>query len=451
MATLVVLIGVRGAGKTTVLNGLSSKGYCVLQPSTTRAPRTAADTEYDYTTHTAWHTPPKAWQIHVGPEIYGMRESEIAKVIQKGFAFTVFEPSNLHVLQACKDQLGIDVITVGLDTVSTIEIQHQRIGTNISRKMTEKDFFEQRIVVLKCDAVVTGKEADVLASILSIAKINSGRGGVVDGETIKSLIGSECLLKGAIPENVSVASYDLSLGDNVWIQGTFINLSEENAYLKIPAYSYAIVSAREIAALPNFICGRFDLKVSLFFQGVVLSNGPQVDPGYRGALFCMLYNGSDNSVAIARGEHFSTIEFSTTSQNTLGYSNKHQNRTKIQDFMPAHAAVGHGGRLFETLQKKIKKVERRVAIDIPILLGVVAIVVTTIFSFVAYFYQELKDIEARSADQLSSYASSISQDQQTIAFEKSAIQAQIKTLMLMNQNNVQLENQLNDEIKKHKP
>lgn len=450
MATLIVLIGVRGAGKTTVLRSLSSEGYRVLQPSTTRAPRTSTDTEYDFTTHIDWPSPPKAWEIIVGTEKYGMRKSEISLAIQDGVAFTVFEPSNLAVLKSCKDQLGIEVITVGLDTIQNIEIQHKRVENNISRQMTEKDFSEQRQVVANSDAVVSGEATIVLASVLSILKIHSGRGGVIDGETIKNLISAECLLKGAIAKNASVASYDLSLGDNVWVQGKFLCLSDESTFLKIPPYSYAIVSAREIAALPNFICGRFDLKVSLFFQGVVLSNGPQVDPGYRGALFCMLYNGSDSSVAIKRGDHFSTIEFSTTSQNTLGYTNKHQDRTKIQDFMPAHAAIGHGGRLFETLQEKIKKVEDRVAIDIPILLGVVGIVLTTLFAFVVYYYQELKDVEDSSKERLSGYMSTISYDQQEIAANNDELQMQIRSLTLLSQQNAQLEKQLNIEVNAHK-
>lgn len=119
-------------------------------------------------------------------------------------------------------------------------------------------------VVRSCDVVLSGDEEFVASAMYAIAECIDSRGGVLQGSIIKRLLEANVLLKDS--NRVSQpASYDLRLGDDVWCQGRFINLSDENPVLNIPAYSYAIVSAKEIANLPSFISARFDLKNSLFF------------------------------------------------------------------------------------------------------------------------------------------------------------------------------------------
>ena len=173
---------------------------------------------------------------------------------------------------------------------------------------------------------------------------------------LERFIKADILLENAL-EKYQPASYDLRLGDDVWCQGRFSTLDNTNPVLKIPAYSYAIVTAMEKANLPCFASARFDLKNSLFFRGVILSNGPQVDPGYRGALFCMLYNGSDKPVGIKHGDHFATIEFITTTGVSLGYRDIYQGKTRLSDFIPADAAVSEGGKILERTESKIKEIE----------------------------------------------------------------------------------------------
>ncbi|MCD1629805.1 hypothetical protein [Marinobacter shengliensis] len=109
---------------------------------------------------------------------------------------------------------------------------------------------------------------------------------------------------------------------------------------------------------PSFVSARFDLKNSLFFRGVILSNGPQVDPGYHGALFCMLYNGSDSHVGITRGHQFSTIEFHRTCGLSRGYSDKYQKKYKLSDFIPSDVAVSNGGMILERSQEQMTTLRR---------------------------------------------------------------------------------------------
>ena len=350
MATLLVFVGVRGAGKTTVLNKcLTRPNLIVLKPSTTRARRSPDESEYDFRNLHEWDSDGMAWEISVGKDRYGMRKSEIDRVHESRIGVTVFDPANISTLYRYKSESLLEIITVGLDTVHSMDEQAMRTGADPVRCMTESDLTQQKKIVESCDVVVRGDVDTICSAVNTIVDIMCGRGGVVPSEMLAPLMKAGTLLHDGDAASMSTASYDLSLGDDVWCQGAFICLSDKSPTLRIPPYSYAIVSAREKAELPNFLSGRFDLKVSLFFQGVILSNGPQVDPGYKGALFCMLYNGSDEPVGIIRGQHFATIEFLTTTIVSAGYKEHYQGKAKLSDFIPANAAVAKGGQILERM------------------------------------------------------------------------------------------------------
>jgi len=445
---LFILVGLRGAGKTTALDTLASD-YKVLKPSTTRGKRGPNDTEYDFTNVANWAQTQMAWEIDVNGDKYGMRMSEIAAIPANG-ALTVADPApdNIKTVLDAAASRKVDLITIGLDTIENLEDQHIRIKGNQSRKMTAEQFVEQRRVVLNCDAVLTGDEIKIQKGIKTLIELYTSRGGILGKEFIEPLVDAGCLVRQANPRNFQPASYDLSLGDDVWVQGEFITLSDSQPVLKIPAYSYAIVSAHEKASLPNFVAGRFDLKVSLFFQGVVLSNGPQVDPGYKGALFCMLYNGSDSKVGIARGQHFATIEFCTTAKLTAGYKKEHQGKTTLREFMPSYAAAGQGGRLFETLQERIKSWEERLFFLLPIMLAAVAIVVPLFFSLYQFSESKIKDMASDSEKTL---AKSLDENKKTL---EKALDDSAKTIKADHEEIESLKSELRktiDDLKKEYP
>ena len=357
---LIVLVGVRGAGKTTLLNSLKQRapGATVLQPSTTRSPRNEADNEYDY--QQIWRSELYAWEITVGTAKYGMRSTEVEKA-RSGRCITVFEPLSIDVLtRFTRDSSGIDVITVGLDTIMTSERQQQRVNHDPQRVMTPDVFERAREIVSKCDLVLSGNAEQILRAIEAMIRLLDSRGGMLVKSDIAPLIAAGSLLVGADPDHIRPASYDLRVGDQVWCQGQIITLSDENPSFEIPAYSYAIVSAREIARLPPFVTGRFDLKVSLFFDGVILSNGPQIDPGYKGALFCMLFNGNSRQRGMTRGAHFSTIEFSTTTHLTEGYKQEYQFLERLEKFMHENAIRSPGGTIMTIMDRKIANLDERV-------------------------------------------------------------------------------------------
>ena len=359
MATLIFLMGTRGAGKTSVLNFLMERGRLVLKPSTSRPKRFERENEYFF--ESEWNSNPLVWEIRVGRYSYGMRKSEVEKIPHDGTAVTVFEPKNSDILLQFKSQVDIEVITVGLDTIKSAVEQQERIGGSAERSVCERELREDREVVLECDVVLSGDEASVCDAVLAVCRILESRGGVVDGENIKAMINGGSLLTRADLDNVQSASYDLRLGSQAWCQGRFIELDRKNPSLRIPAYSYAIVTSEEEASVPRFLIGTYDLTVSGFMDGLVLSNGPQVDPGYRGALFCTLFNGRDVPRGVTIGRHFATMQFLTTTCVTGGYRGRYQGKTELPAFVSENTAVSPGGNIVERIDKLERSIDDKVA------------------------------------------------------------------------------------------
>ena len=48
--------------------------------------------------------------------------------------------------------------------------------------------------------------------------------------------------------------------------------------------------------MPRFLIGRWNIRVTVAYKGLLWVGGPQVDPGWVGHLFCPIYNLSDQEV-----------------------------------------------------------------------------------------------------------------------------------------------------------
>ena len=204
-----------------------------------------------------------------------------------------------------------------------------------------------------------------------------GRTGILPKRIIALMTACGMLLEDASTAAISGASYDLRLGDEYFYGGRIRRLSDEEPILVLDSYDYAIVTTREHANLPRDICARFDLAVSLFAQGVLLSNGPQVDPGFRGPLFCLLFNTASSPVLLKRAQHYATIEFHRMSEPTEAYQGRYQQR-RLLDYLPANAARGAINELkkeMEALREQIQKQQSWIWGMLSLVLALVAIYV----------------------------------------------------------------------------
>lgn len=105
--------------------------------------------------------------------------------------------------------------------------------------------------------------------------------------------------------------------------------------------------------MPRDIIAKFGLTVGLFCQGIILSNGPQIDPGFRGTLFCLLFNTSNRAVHLKRGKHYATIEFNKLIEPAKPYEGKYQETENIIEYIPANVLQG----AINELKKEIEKLK----------------------------------------------------------------------------------------------
>lgn len=113
-------------------------------------------------------------------------------------------------------------------------------------------------------------------------------------------------------ENLKPASYNLTLGRRCVVEGEDVFLTKAAPWLEIPPNSLAVVPMQQVLCLPHYMIGRFNLEIRFVYQGLLLGTGPQVDPGFQGALSCPLHNISNQPIRIQWGEVFAKIDFTKT-------------------------------------------------------------------------------------------------------------------------------------------
>ena len=179
-------------------------------------------------------------------------------------------------------------------------------------------------------------------------------------------------------DSLMPASYDLRLGDEYLKDRGHHNLDEKTSpYLEIPAHDVVVVCTKEIVNIPKDLIGRFGLRFSLVMKGLVLNNSPQIDPGYSGRLFCLLYNLTDSPVVLTYNKRFATIEFETTNQPADIYKGSYQNANSIadvaKDILPK-SGLKELSDNFEDMKKTLnKKIDRFYAQFFTIITVVIAI------------------------------------------------------------------------------
>lgn len=314
--------------------------------------------------------------------------------------FAVFDPLQLEVLRNYAGGQTFETIIVSLDTVADLATQLSRVGGDAERKMSAADFDRARNELARTDLLVRGDADTIFAAVAAAVRLLVGRGGTLTRGVLEPLVDAGVLLQGAEKAALRHASYDLRLGRQVWTNRALVTLTDQSPTVEIAPYSYAIVTAEEGANLPTFVTAQFDIKVSLFLRGVVLSNGPQIDPGYRGQLFCMLFNGSSAPLTLSAGSHFATLEFSTTTEATEPYDQQYQLQQKLGQIMNEGAMSGPGGNIIGDFDNKIEAIADRVSRIQGPLWGVLAILVAIALVPIGLNYAQIVEAQRRLDEQL---------------------------------------------------
>jgi deoxycytidine triphosphate deaminase len=115
--------------------------------------------------------------------------------------------------------------------------------------------------------------------------------------------------------NLKPAAYELTIGDEYFLSGEFLALSDESdpkSRVVIPPFQVAVLKTTEVLCLPRYIIARWNIRVRHAYSGLLWVGGPQVDPGYVGHLFCPIYNLSDKEVTLRKGDRIAVIDFVKT-------------------------------------------------------------------------------------------------------------------------------------------
>lgn len=135
--------------------------------------------------------------------------------------------------------------------------------------------------------------------------------GVLDSAEIRRYVEKCGLISPFNEDQLGPASYELTLGPLYYNQGR-CELTESSPDLEVPRNSLIFISFQEILRLPHYMVARFGLNVTMLYRGLLLGAGPQVDPGFMGALSCPIHNISNQAFRLRLGEPLARIEFTKT-------------------------------------------------------------------------------------------------------------------------------------------
>lgn len=88
-------------------------------------------------------------------------------------------------------------------------------------------------------------------------------------------------------------------------------------YYEVPPNSLVYIRLRNKLRLPYYLIGRFNLKVTYAYKGLLLGTGPQVDPGYEQYLNIPLHNFTEKYIRIYIEKSFVSIDFVRTASLNL--------------------------------------------------------------------------------------------------------------------------------------
>lgn len=219
--------------------------------------------------------------------------------------------------------------------------------------------------------------------------------GVLSSVVIEFYVDKFDLICPFVKKNLKPASYYLSLGDEYALGGKTGRLSDEGNKNKliIPPFEVAIVKTKEIINMPRFLIGRWNIRVTVAYKGLLWVGGPQVDPGWVGHLFCPIYNLSDQEVELELGEQIATIDFVKTTEFDVSKEKQYQRfkregvRKTIKDYnyRLKSALFTNAAQRIDSLEKKVTRVES--------LIGIALALVAVLFTGLAIFVSSVKEIE----------------------------------------------------------
>lgn len=372
----IIITGTSGAGKSTIAEKLASEQsqYKIARALTTREKRDD-DRHYIYIDDQNFEKsrPLFFTCAEYRGKKYAITKPEISGIYnQNKYAILVISPKSLNDIPEEEKPFFLSFFIDAPDDELDKRIKN-RDKIEISEGIIDQRKKDREYSDIP-NYIIRNSSIEKAALLIKRLVLFIGQGSFLSKEDIELMMDNGMLIDGGTKENIQGASYDLRLGDQYYYGGKIKTIGKNNLILTIEPYDYAIVSSKEEICLPKDVVAHFGLTVGLFCQGIILSNGLQVDPGFRGTLFCLLFNTSNRPVSLKRNEHYATIEFTKMSCFAEKYKGHYQYKRDIIDVIPVNAMRG----AINELKKEVEELKQESKNLQNIYISVIAIIVAAI-------------------------------------------------------------------------
>jgi dCTP deaminase len=176
------------------------------------------------------------------------------------------------------------------------------------------------------------------------------------------------------PTHVQEASYDLRLGDEVFLsdQRTPLRLSAEDPYAVIPAGEFALLISYEKISVPETLIGFITIRLKYKLQGLINVSGFHVDPRYSGHLIFSVQNVGPNDIRLFyRGEPVFTMFWAEVTGDIPEHvKQKGPRRSYNRISGEQMSQLGGGSVTLGTLKKDIERLDHLIKVYAPILVAI---------------------------------------------------------------------------------
>ena len=114
----------------------------------------------------------------------------------------------------------------------------------------------------------------------------------------------ELFKEGFVEEQAVGASYDLSLGEEVYISGEDSprRLSKSSPFVSLPRGQFALLMTKEYVTVPPDYLGFISIRFRKKAQGLINVSGFHIDPGFEGKILFSVFNAGPSDVVLKYGE-----------------------------------------------------------------------------------------------------------------------------------------------------
>jgi len=123
--------------------------------------------------------------------------------------------------------------------------------------------------------------------------------------------------------------------------------------IRIPAHTLCYVLVEEELNLPQTICATIYPRHDLLKKGILMYPQPAIDPGYRGALYVLLHNLTDENKEIRKNKLATIVFYKMTNPPEKPYSGPYLDSKNLID-------LGFGKDNFESYTSAIKHLSEKI-------------------------------------------------------------------------------------------